>query len=73
MFKTIVARNLVLYVALMLLLKVSVDWDKCFEQRGRYLLGLWYNGFFKNALDEQVYKDFLKRHGTTAEEFQRGL
>ena len=73
MFKNILLRNVWLYLILALVLAVSVNWDKCFHQRGRYLLGLWYNGYFQNPLDGQVYKDYLRGHGQTPEEFQRSL
>lgn len=73
MLKKILFLNLWFYLIIALVLTVSVDWDKCFIQRGRYLLGIWYNGYFQNPLDGQVYKDYLKRHGKTPEEFQRSL
>ncbi|MBI4310011.1 MAG: hypothetical protein HY591_06735 [Candidatus Omnitrophica bacterium] len=64
MLKQILSRNIWLYLGLMLILLVSVDWDKCFRQRGRYLLGIFYNGHFQNPRDGLVYRDYLKRHGT---------
>ena len=65
----ILSRNIWLYLGLMVILAVSVDWHLCFQQRGRYLLGIFYNGYFQNSRDGQVYQDFLKRHGTTHESF----
>lgn len=73
MIKTLLCRNLWFYLAILLLIGTGVDWDKCFHQRGRYLLGIWYNGFFQNQLDQRVYEDYLKRHGTTHGEFKNTL
>ena len=73
MFKVILSRNIWLYLVLALILGVSVDWNKCVLERGRYLLGIFYNGHFKNSNDGTVYQDYLKRHGLTHDEFQKSL
>ena len=67
MFKKILARNIWLYVLLMLILAVSVDWHKCLIQRGKYLLGIFYNGYYQNSRDGIVYQDYLKNHRITHE------
>ena len=73
MMKVIVSRNIVLYLALGLIMSKSVDWGKCFNQRGRYLLGIYYNGYFQNNRDGIVYKDYLRRQGTTHESFVQNI
>ena len=73
MFKKILCRNFLLYLVLALVLALSVDWGKCFHQRGKYLLGIFYNGYFQNARDGLVYEDYLKRHGTDHESFKNTL
>lgn len=70
-FKNIVSRNIVVYGLIGFVLAVSVDWNKCVIQRGRYLLGIYYNGFFKNEADGLVYRDYLLRHGLTDETFRK--
>jgi len=67
MFKAILGRNIVLWALLALLLSSSVNWRLCTIQRGKYLLGIFYNGYFQNILDEKVYKDYLQTHGITHE------
>lgn len=67
MFKQALTRNIWLYLALALLLAQSADWNKCLVQRGKYLLGIVYNGHFQNARDGLVYQDYLKSHGITHE------
>ena len=73
MLKSILAKNIVLYLIVGLIIAKSVDWDKCFMQRGKYLLGIFYNGHFQNSRDGEVYHDYLKRHGTTHESFVKNL
>ncbi len=73
MLKSGLSRNYLLYAVIILILAGSVDWKKCHAQRGRYLLGIVYNGHFQNANDGVVYTDYLKRHGSTHEEFAEGL
>jgi hypothetical protein len=72
-FKSILSRNIVLYCVLALVLSHAVNWDKCFHQRAKYLLGIFYNGYFLNKTDGVVYKDYLKRHGTNHEQFKNTL
>lgn len=69
-FKYMISRNWVLFVAIGLILTFTVDWQKCFIQRGKYLLGIFYNGYFQNQKDGEVYTDYLKRHGSTPEQFK---
>ena len=73
MFRHIGSRNIWLALGLALILALSVDWDKCFRQRGRYLLGIFYNGHFQNRRDGLVYRDYLKRYGTDHESFKNTL
>lgn len=67
MIKAILGRNIVLGAVLVLLLSVSVNWRLCTIERGKYLLGIFYNGYYQNASDGTVYKDYLKTHGITHE------
>lgn len=73
MIKKILTCNVVLYVAIFLLLAKTVDWHDCFIKRGKYLLGIVYNGNFQNDHDRTVYEDYLKRHGSSPEVFQKAL
>ena len=65
--------NAWLYLLIIVVLVQAVDWRKCTVQRGRYLLGIFYNGHFENRQDGQVYQDFLKRHGLDHESFTKIL
>ena len=67
MLKEILGHNIVWWVLLALFLSVSVNWRLCTIQRGRYLLGIYYNGHFQNENDGTVYRDYLKTHGITHE------
>lgn len=67
MFKKIFARNIVWWAIVALLLSPSVNWRLCTIERGKYLLGIYYNGFYQNASDGMIYKDYLKTHGITDE------
>ena len=73
MVKNILLRNLFLYALLVFILGASVDWGKCFVQRGKYLLGIVYNGHFENRRDGRVYEDFLKRHHHDRISFEKNL
>jgi len=57
--------NIVWWLLLCFLLAHSVDWRLCTIERGRYLLGIFYNGYYQNASDGIVYRDYLKTHGNT--------
>jgi hypothetical protein len=67
MIKKIFARNILWWVFLVLVLSQSVNWNLCAIERGKYLLGIYYNGHFQNASDGIVYQDYLKTHGITDE------
>ncbi len=67
MYKEIFARNIVLWAILALLLSLTVNWRLCVIERGKYLLGIFYNGYYQNISDGIVYKDYLKTHGITHE------
>jgi len=67
MIKKVLGRNIVLWAILALLLASTVNWRLCTIERGKYLLGIYYNGFYKNISDGIVYKDYLKTHGITHE------
>ena len=54
-------RNITAYIALAAVLTFAVDHAKVRDQRGRYLLGIFYNGHFKNYKDGIVYFDYLVR------------
>lgn len=71
--KAILSRNIMLYVVVALMMAYSVDWDKCLHQRGKYLLGIFYNGYFQNHRDGIVYQDYLKRHHLNHESFKNFL
>lgn len=65
MIKRIAATNLVWWALVALALSHSVNWRLCTIERGKYLLGIFYNGFYQNQSDGTVYKDYLKTHGIT--------
>lgn len=67
MVKVVLGRNIVLWAVLTLFLSLSVNWRLCTIERGRYLLGIFYNGSYKNTSDGTVYSDYLKTHGITHE------
>lgn len=67
MYQKILGRNIVLWAILALLLSSSVNWRLCTIERGKYLLGIYYNGFYQNTSDGLIYKDYLKTHGITHE------
>jgi hypothetical protein len=67
MYKKIFVRNIVLWAILALILSSTVNWRLCTIERGKYLLGIYYNGFFQNVSDGLVYTDYLKTHGITHE------
>ena len=73
MFKKIFARNIVWIALLGLLLSQTVNWRLCTIERGKYLLGIFYNGYFQNTQDGIVYKDYLKTHGITDEFIKRNI
>ena len=55
-------RNILLYIALAGILTFAVDHAKVQDQRRRYLLGIFSNGYFKNYKDGVVYCDYMVRH-----------
>jgi len=65
--RKILARNILWGALLVLLLAPSVDWRLCTIERGKYLLGIFYNGYYQNTADGIVYQDYLKTHGITHE------
>ena len=67
MVKEILGRNIVWWALLALLLSQSVNWRLCTIERGKYLLGIFYNGYYQNTSDGIVYKDYLRTHGITHE------
>ncbi len=73
MFRKYLSYNILLYLIVTVVLAAAVDWDKCLMQRGKYLLGIFYNGYFQNTKDGLIYQDYLKRHGMTDDEFRKGI
>jgi len=67
MLQKIFARNIVWWFFLSLLLTSTVNWRLCTIERGKYLLGIFYNGNFQNSSDGTIYTDYLKTHGITHE------
>lgn len=73
MIRKILARNIVLFAIVAVVLAKTIDWNDCFIKRGKYLLGIVYNGNLQNKNDTLVYEDYLKRHGSTHQEFQKHI
>ena len=67
MYKKILGRNILCWAVLGAILSVSVNWRLCTIERGKYLLGVFYNGHFQNTSDGIVYKDYLNTHNITHE------
>lgn len=59
--KRVLTTNIIAYTVLALLFHFAVDHAKVFEQRSKYLLGIFYNGYFKNYKDGVVYFDYMVR------------
>ena len=57
--KPCVNRSIWLYAAVALVFVFSVDYKKVAEERGHYLLGVFYNGDLSNYKDGIVYFDYL--------------
>jgi hypothetical protein len=73
MVRKILGRNIVFCGLLMVLLSATVDWRLCTIERGKYLLGIFYNGHFQNVSDGVVYGDYLKTHGITHEFIEENI
>jgi hypothetical protein len=67
MYKQVLGRNILFWALLGLLLSQSVNWRLCTIERGKYLLGIFYNGYYLNNSDGTIYKDYLKTHRITDE------
>ncbi len=67
MDKKVFLRNMAWYTFFALFLSLSINWRLCTIERGKYLLGIFYNGYYQNTSDGTVYKDYLKTHGITHE------
>ncbi len=67
MVRAYLARNIVWAALLALFLSCNVNWRLCTIERGKYLLGIFYNGYYQNKSDGTVYIDYLKTHGITHE------
>jgi hypothetical protein len=63
----IFSRNIIWLAVVGLLLSFTVNWRLCTIERGKYLLGIFYNGYYQNVSDGIIYKDYLKTHGVTHE------
>lgn len=59
--KRVLTANIIAYAAVALLFHFVVDHAKVQDQRSRYLLGIFYNGYFKNYKDGVVYFDYMIR------------
>ncbi|HLD87731.1 MAG TPA: hypothetical protein VI955_00230 [Candidatus Omnitrophota bacterium] len=61
MIRKIFLRNVLAYALLAGVFTFTVDHTKVFNQRSKYLLGIFYNGYFKNYKDGVVYFDYMIR------------
>ena len=61
MIRKIFLRNVLAYALLSGVFTFAVDHTKVFNQRSKYLLGIFYNGYFKNYKDGVVYFDYMIR------------
>ena len=59
--KTIPQRALAVYILLVVIFRLSVDFDRAALERSHYLLGIFYNGSYKNYNDGIVYFEHLTR------------
>jgi tetratricopeptide (TPR) repeat protein len=60
--KIILDRSLWLYLAVLVIFVGSLDYKQAAKERGRYLLGIFYNEQLQNFEDGIVYFDYLIRH-----------
>ena len=60
--KGILNRSCWVYAIVVIVFALSVDFSKAFDQRSNYLLGIFYNGHFKNQQDRVVYVDYMRKH-----------
>ena len=61
MIRKIFLRNVLAYALLAGVFTFAVDHAKVLNQRSKYLLGIFYNGYFKNYKDGVVYFDYMIR------------
>ncbi len=71
--KGILNRSCWAYALVILVFAVSVNFPKAFDERGKYLLGIFYNGYFKNLKDGIVYFDYMHRHKPQDAQYTEGL
>jgi len=57
--KLILGRAASVYILIASIFYWSIDFSKASEQRSRYLLGIFFNGFYKNYYDGIVYFDYM--------------
>ncbi len=56
-----VNRHIFVWAIVALMMYVCMDKPKAHDSRGRYLLGIFYNGHFENLKDGIVYLDYMHR------------
>ena len=61
LLKAVFGRAISAYILLAVIFRFSVDFPKAAQERLHYLLGIFYNGFYKNYEDGIVYFDHLTR------------
>lgn len=55
------SRYIVVYMLGALICIACIDWPMVHHKRERYLLGLFYNGYFTNCRDGLIYRDYVRR------------
>lgn len=70
---SILGRQLIVYVVLIILAVFLVEWDQVREKRKNYLLGIFYNGYFQNCRDGESYVSYMKRVFPQDTSYQRYL
>ena len=54
-------RQVTLYLVLMLMAGLTVQWKAVHQKRGLYLLGIFYNGDYQNCRDAKPFVSFMRR------------
>ena len=60
--KWMASRSVFAYAGVILICAGSTNFARAFEARGKYLLGIFFNGDFQNYKDGIVYFDYMRRH-----------
>jgi hypothetical protein len=69
--KSVFSSHICIYVLIFAMAHVFVNYPVVAERRNKYLLGIFYNGHFKNCNDGRVYLDYMKRTSPNDQNYQK--